>query len=587
MNEVWNLDVIYRGFDDPAFAADMEKLEKLVKDYAAFAGKLDEQAPLDGLKKGIALEEALTVLTAKLGEYASLRQSVNTRDAEAGSRLGQVMQRISGAAGAQAAWREWVSKIPDLMVLVAGDETLKDYTFLFERLLRNSTHLLGSLGEQISARLSMSGSSAWSDLQGYLTSTVPVSYNGGTTNLSAIRNLAYDPDPAVRKAAYEAELSCYDRIKDSVAFALNSIKLETISDCQLRGYGSPLDRTLEQSDMKRQTLDAMLGAMEEYMPKFRQYLRAKGKALGHENGLPWYDLFAPVGKSAAQYTAEDAKRILVELFSTFDQELADMVARAFDESWIDFYPRDGKIGGAFCAGVACIGQSRILTNFDGTFGSIVTLAHELGHAFHNQCIRTHRPLNRDYSMPVAETASTFNECVVMAAAIRQAKSHDEELALIESQLQDVTQIICDIYSRYLFESMVLENREQQFMDADTLCGMMLKAQEQSYGDGLDPGFRHPYMWICKSHYYGATFYNFPYAFGGLFARGLYAQYQREGAAFVPKYKKLLRTTTVATAEDVAQVAGIDLTDKEFWRGALQTVAQQIDLVCGLLEGGNQ
>ncbi len=587
MNEVWNLDVIYRGFDDPAFAADMEKLEKLVKDYAAFAGELDRQTPLDGLKKGIALEEALTVLTAKLGEYASLRQSVNTRDAEAGSRLGQVMQRISGAAGAQAQWREWVSKIPDLMVLVAGDETLKDYTFLFERLLRNSTHLLGSLGEQISARLSMSGSNAWSDLQGYLTSTVPVSYNGGTTNLSAIRNLAYDPDPAVRKAAYEAELSCYDRIKDSVAYALNSIKLETISDCQLRGYGSPLDRTLEQSDMKRQTLDAMLGAMEEYMPKFRQYLRAKGKALGHENGLPWYDLFAPMGKSAAQYTAEDAKRILVELFSTFDQELADMVARAFDESWIDFYPRDGKTGGAFCAGVESIGQSRILTNFDGTFGSIVTLAHELGHAFHNQCIRAHRPLNRDYSMPVAETASTFNECVVMAAAIRQAKSHDEELALIESQLQDVTQIICDIYSRYLFESMVLENREQQFMDADTLCGMMLKAQEQSYGDGLDPGFRHPYMWICKSHYYGATFYNFPYAFGGLFARGLYAQYQREGAAFVPKYKKLLRTTTVATAEDVAQVAGIDLTDKEFWRGALQTVAQQIDLVCGLLEGGNQ
>lgn len=587
MNEVWNLDVIYHGFDDPAFAADMEKLEKLVKDYAAFARELDRQAPLDGLKKGIALEEALTVLTAKLGEYASLRQSVNTRDAEAGSRLGQVMQRISGAAGAQAQWREWVSKIPDLMMLVAGDETLKDYTFLFESLLRNSTHLLGSLGEQISAKLSMSGSSAWSDLQGYLTSTVPVSYNGGTTNLSAIRNLAYDPDPAVRKAAYEAELSCYDRIKDSVAYALNSIKLETISDCQLRGYGSPLDRTLEQSDMKRQTLDAMLGAMEEYMPKFRQYLRAKGKALGHENGLPWYDLFAPMGKSAAQYTAEDAMRILVELFSTFDQELADMVARAFDESWIDFYPRDGKTGGAFCAGVECIGQSRILTNFDGTFGSIVTLAHELGHAFHNQCIRTHRPLNRDYSMPVAETASTFNECVVMAAAIRQAKSHDEELALIESQLQDVTQIICDIYSRYLFESMVLENREQQFMDADTLCGMMLKAQEQSYGDGLAPDFRHPYMWICKSHYYGATFYNFPYAFGGLFARGLYAQYQREGAAFVPKYKKLLRTTTVATAEDVAQVAGIDLTDKEFWRGALQTVAQQIDLVCGLLEGGNQ
>ena len=582
MNEVWNLDVIYRGFDDPAFDADMQALGKMTADYTAFAAELEKQTPLEGLKRGIDLEETITRLASKLGGFAFLRQSVNTRDTQAGSRLGQVMQLTSSAAGAQAQWREWVSKIPDLMALVGGDETLRDYTFLFEKLLKNSAHLLGGTAEQVSAKLSMSGSSAWSDLQAYLTSTVPVDYNGETTNLSAIRNLAYDPDPAVRKAAYEAELACYERIRDSVAFALNSIKLETISDCQLRGYASPLDRTLEQSDMKRETLEAMLGAMEEYMPKFRQYLKAKGRALGHENGLPWYDLFAPMGKAAAQYTAEDAREILVKLFSTFDSELADMVGRAFDESWIDFYPRDGKTGGAFCDGVDCIGQSRILTNFDGTFGSIVTLAHELGHAFHNQCIRSHRPLNKDYSMPVAETASTFNECVVMAAAIRQAKSRDEELALIESQLQDAIQIICDIYSRYLFESMVLENRERQFMDADTLCGLMTKAQALSYGDGLDADFRHPYMWVCKSHYYGATFYNFPYAFGGLFARGLYAQYEHEGAAFVPKYKKLLYTTTVATAEDTAAVAGIDLTDKAFWRSALQTIADQIDLFCELV-----
>jgi len=362
---------------------------------------------------------------------------------------------------------------------------------------------------------------------------------------------------------------------------LNSIKLETISDCHLRSYPSPLDRTLEHSHMKRETLDAMLGAMEEYLPKFRQYLRAKGKALGHENGLPWYDLFAPMGKVSARYTTQDARNLLVELFSGFDTELAQMVQTAFDDAWIDFYPRDGKVGGAFCAGVECIGESRILTNFDGQFGDVVTLAHELGHAFHNQCIKAHRPLNHDYSMPVAETASTFNECVVMAAAIAKTTDREEKLALIESQLQDATQIICDIYSRYLFEAMVFENREQQFMDADALCGLMTKAQELSYGDGLDPEFRHPYMWICKSHYYGPTFYNFPYAFGGLFARGLYAQYEKEGTDFVPKYKKLLYTTPIATAEDTAAVAGIDLTSKDFWRSALQTIADQIDLFCEL------
>jgi oligoendopeptidase F len=335
--------------------------------------------------------------------------------------------------------------------------------------------------------------------------------------------------------------------------------------------------------MEKATLDAMLEAMEEYSPKFWQYLKAKAKALGHENGLPWYDLFAPMGNATTSFTPEQAKEYLVRQFSTFDEQLTEMVCRAFDEEWIDFFPRDGKRGGAFCSGVRKIGESRILTNFDGTFSDVVTLAHELGHAFHNVCIQGHRPLNMGYSMPVAETASTFNECVVMNAAIKTAADKEEKIALIESQLQDATQIICDIFSRFRFESMVFANRERQFMNADTLCGYMLEAQKQSYGDGLDHSCLHPFMWVCKSHYYGPTFYNFPYAFGGLFARGLYAQYEKEGAAFVPKYKKLLNTTPVATAENVAKVADIDLTDKEFWRGALQTIADQIDLLCALLE----
>ena len=583
MNEVWNLDPIYRGFEDPAFSADMEALRKVVAEYNAFAAGLSGMDVLEGLKQGIAWEEKLTLLVSKLANYANLRQSVDTRDSECGSRLGQVWQLYSGAAGAEAAWKEWAARQENLMDLVRGDQVLVEYTFLFENLKQDAAHLLGSRGEEIAAKLGLSGGNAWAELQGYLTSTVPVEYNGGITNLSAIRNMAYEEDPAVRKAAYEAEIACYDRIKDSVAFALNSIKLETISDCQLRGYASPLDRTLEHSFMKRETLEAMLQAMKEYMPKFRQYLKTKGKALGHENGLPWYDLFAPMGASATRYTTQEAKQLLVKLFATFDQELADMVARAFDEAWIDFFPRDGKSGGAFCADVECLGESRILTNFDGQFGDVVTLAHELGHAFHNQCIQGHRPLNKDYSMPVAETASTFNECVVMAAAIENARSREEKLALIESELQNTTQIICDIYSRFLFEASVFENRETQFMDAGALCGLMAKAQEESYGDGLDPDIRHPYMWICKSHYYGPTFYNFPYAFGGLFAKGLYAQYQKEGSSFVPKYKKLLYTTPVATAEDTAKVAGIDLTDVDFWRSALQTVADQIDLFCRLVE----
>jgi len=583
MNGQWNLEVLYKGFDDPQYLGDFEKMEAQLKDFAAFAEGIHRMDPAEALHQSIAKQEALEETIMKLVSYASLRQSANTRDQDAGSQMGRIMASYSTVAAPMAKVKDWTSKLPNLKELVQNDPFLQPYDFLFENILKSSKYLLPDRGEEIMARMQLSGGSAWSDLQSYLTSTVPVSYRGETINLPSVRNLAYDPDPSVRKDAYEAEIACYERVRDAVAFALNSIKLETISDCKLRGYASPLDRTLENSLMKKETLEAMLSAMDDYLPKFWQYLKAKAKALGHENGLPWYDLFAPMGKSSTKFTAEDAREYLVNLYAGFDKELSDMVAEAFDNEWIDFYPREGKVGGAFCAGVDAISQSRILTNFDGSFSDVVTLAHELGHAFHNQCIRSHRPLNKDYSMPVAETASTFNECVVMASAIEKAADKDEKIALIESQLQDATQIICDIYSRYRFEAMVFENREEQFMHADTLCKFMLDAQKQSYGDGLDPDCQHPYMWVCKSHYYGPTFYNFPYAFGGLFARGLYAQYEKEGESFIPKYKKLLYTTPIATAEDTAKVAGIDLTDKAFWAAALQTIADQIDLLCQLLE----
>ncbi len=582
MNGQWNLEVLYKGFDDPQYLADFEKMEAQLKDFVAFADGIEGLEPAEALHDSIAKQEAMEETIMKLVSYASLRQSANTRDEEAGSQMGRIMASYSAVAAPMAKVKDWTSRLPNLKELVESDPFLQPYSFLFENILKSSKYLLPDRGEEIMARMQLSGGSAWSDLQSYLTSTVPVSYRGETINLPSVRNLAYDPDPAVRKDAYEAEIACYARVRDAVAFALNSIKLETISDCKLRGYASPLDRTLENSLMKRETLEAMLSAMDDFLPKFWQYLKAKAKALGHENGLPWYDLFAPMGKSSTKFTAEDARDYLVNLYAGFDKELSDMVAEAFDNEWIDFYPREGKVGGAFCAGVDSISQSRILTNFDGSFSDVVTLAHELGHAFHNQCIRSHRPLNKDYSMPVAETASTFNECVVMASAIEKAADKDEKIALIESQLQDATQIICDIYSRYRFEAMVFENREEQFMHADTLCKFMLEAQKQSYGDGLDENCQHPYMWVCKSHYYGPTFYNFPYAFGGLFARGLYAQYEKEGESFIPKYKKLLYTTPIATAEDTAKVADIDLTDKAFWAAALQTIADQIDLFCALV-----
>ena len=583
MNNVWNLDTIYRGFDDPAFEADFALAKEKIAHFTALTGALSGRAPLEVLKEGILLQEEITMLSQKLGMYASLQQYADSRNTAAQSQLGRLMGVFSTVAAPEAAFQEWAASLPDLMDLVESDELLQQYRFLFSKMKDASRYLLGSRGEEIMAKMTLSGGSAWADLHTALTSTVPVHYRGTVINLPAARNLAFDPDPLVRKEGFEAELACYESIKEPVAFALNSIKLETLSDCQLRGYASPLERTLKEADVSRKTLDAMLSAMDDYLPHFWRYLKTKAKALGYEGGLPWYEMAAPMGSSSTRFTAEDARNYLVEQFASFDQELSDLVARAFDEEWIDFFPRDGKSGGAFCEAVQCREESRILTNFGGTFSDVITLAHELGHAFHNLCIFPHRALNRDYSMPVAETASIFNECIINSCALRNAADDQERLAILESSLHDTTQIICDIYSRFRFESAVFQHREEQFMNADALCALMTEAQKQSYGDGLDHNCLHPYMWVNKPHYYGPTFYNFPYAFGGLFARGLYAQYLEEGQAFVPKYKKLLFTTPVATAEDTAKVAGIDLTDKKFWCAALQTLANEIDQFCALVE----
>ena len=577
MNKEWSLDVLYKGYDDPKFAEDEKELDLLIQEMTSFVSDLSGD-PADNLCKAIRLKKDIFLKVESLFSYAQLRMSVNTSDVESAAAAGRLSQKFSAMASPESVLKKYVGQIEDLQTVIDSRELLKEHEFYLKNMKEAAGYTLSPEVEQVISLYEISGSSAWSDLQGFLTSTVPVEYEGGTTTLSDIRNKAYDPDPDVRRSAYKAELKAYDRIKDGIAFSLNSIKMEVINRCKLRGYESPLDETLKIAHMKRETLDALIGAMQEYLPKFWDYMKAKAKLLGHDNGLPFYDLFAPLEGNSTAFTTEDAKNYLVDLFSTFDAEETEMIARAFDESWIDFFPHEGKVGGAFCAPLTAAKESRILTNFGGTLGDVVTLAHELGHAFHNHCLKDNSVLNLDVSMPVAETASTFNEVVCMNAAIAAEKDPVAKRALIEGQLMNANQIICDIYSRYLFETSVFDNREDGFMFSDKLCELMLDAQRKAYGYGLDPEYLHPYMWACKSHYYsgGLSFYNFPYAFGGLFARGLYAKYLHDGESFVPLYKKLLKATGTTTVEGAAEVAGIDLTDISFWRSSLQILADEID-----------
>ena len=582
MNTEWSLKEIYNGFDDPKYEADFKKLEaamKKEKELVAQEGTKDLKSLVEEL---IVANEEVAELVFNLDTYISLTQSVDTENGEAMAQQGRLMKLWSEGSATQAAAQKIYAKIPDVDAMAKESDLIREYTFMLKEAKKEAEHLLSDEVEEMIAAMDITGGSAWGKLFSYLTSTVKVDYQGKEITLSEARNLAYSPDAKVRKEAYEAEIASYEKIQDSIAFSLNNIKNQFTMICKKRGYASPIDMTLEQSRMSRKTLDAMMTAIEEYLPVFRKYMRKKAEMLGYKNGLPWYELFAPMGKSDTTYSLEEAKEYLVNNFGKFSPDMADMMKEAFENEWIDFYPKKGKEGGAFCAGVSSIKQSRILTNYDGYFGSIRTLAHELGHAFHNVQIQDHRMLNQDYPMPVAETASTFNETHLVKAALKEATG-EEKLNLLENSLMEHTQVIVDIYSRYLFETSVFEQCQDKFLMAEDCKNLMIEAQKKAYGDGLDSNYLHPYMWACKSHYYssGLSFYNFPYAFGELFALGLYSKFEKEGADFVPKYKAMLHATPVCTVEQAAAMEGIDLTTPDFWRQSLAQIEELVEEFCKL------
>lgn len=578
MYNEWSLDILYKGLEDENYKKDKERLKDLIDDIKNFAiGLLEGDDEEVLLLAAIDYMEGLELLGSKLGSYLRLRESVNTSDSQVVNELNMLEKQLSQVSKPFAVIKKWIAKIESIDKYEFKHPKLKEYSFMINEIKDDAKHLLSDDVEDVIARFNISAGSAWSNMQSYLTSVLEVEYRKEIITLPEVRNLAYSPDKSVRRDAYEAELKAYEKIKDPISYSLNNIKTQVNTICDLRGYESPLDQTLDQSYMKRETLEAMLEAMREYMPIFHKYLRHKAKLLGHENGLPWYDLFAPMGESETKFTVEESRDYLVNHFRRFSDELADMTNQAYEEKWIDFFPRKGKVGGAFCSNLPFVKQSRILANFSGSLNDVVTLAHELGHAYHGVNIENHLPLNTDYSMPVAETASTFNELLIMEAAIKEA-SAKEKMALIESQLQDLTQIICDIYSRYLFETEVFEKSKNAFLFPDELNEIMLKAQKIAYGDGLDHEYLNPYMWVVKGHYYSESlsFYNFPYAFGGLFARGLYEKYKEEGKEFVAKYKALLNATTISRVEECAKEADINLEDPNFWRASLKAIEGLVD-----------
>ena len=482
-------------------------------------------------------------------------------------------------------FKGWLAKLADQIdTIIAQDEVLQEHSFYLKETIELSKYIMSAKEEELAGELSLSGSQAWNKLQNDITSQLkwPLEGEDGEvkdTPLTAIINLRSHENETMRRRGYEAENAAWKTVEVPLAAALNGVKGSQEVLFRKRGREDAVHNSLDQARIDRETLEAMLDSMKRSFPMFRKYFKAKAKKLGKET-LPWWDLFAPLGKVSRTFTYAEAQKFVLENFAKFSEDLADFADTAFTKNWIDVGPREGKGAGAFCMGLPAQKESRILLNFEENLDWVFTIAHELGHGYHNYCLyeRDRTIINQDTPMTLAETASIMCETIITDAAIKVAADKDEELAILETSLIGDSGVVVDIYSRYLFETEVFNRRAKAELSADEFNEVMEWAQAETYGDGLDENFRQKYMWTWKPHYYfpGLAFYNYPYAFGQLFGTGLFAIYQERGEDFVAEYKDLLSSTGLGTAAELAARFEIDLRSTDFWDGSIKVIADKIE-----------
>jgi oligoendopeptidase F len=595
----WDLSPYFTGLDDRAL---LGALEEVGSDVGRLRALCDERDVRGGPPRDVAPDDGETlelVLTAVnellersrlVGAYLYAHTSTDARDAEA-ARLSVQLQASSAALGPLLKRVEgWIARL-GAEALTATSPVARDHAFFLERSERLAGHQMSEAEEDLAAELALTGGRSWNRLHGEMTATLAATVDlpgEGPTEMpvTEARGLAAHPEAAVRRAAYEGEVAAWRTVEMPLALALASHRGEMITLGRRRGWTDPLEVSLATNNVDRATLDALTAAVRASLPTFARFHRSKAVTLGRltggrgDRGLPWWDILAPLG-TPRRFTWDEAVGAVEHAFGTYSPGLVALLHRAVGEGWIDAEPRPGKVGGAFCMPVRDE-ESRVLLSYDGSFNSVQTLAHELGHAYHNTQLGQRPWLLRSTPMALAETASIFCETVMVEAGLDAAGDDtDARLAILDGDLVGSAQVVVDIHSRFLFEEALSAERAGGAVGPARMTELMDEAQATAYLDGVDPDHRHPYMWAVKGHYY-TSFYNWPYTFGLLFGLGLYAEFRRDPERFRGGYDDLLGATGLGDAAPLAARFGIDIRDEAFWASSLSVIADRIDAAVALM-----
>lgn len=590
LHQTWDLDVFFEGgSESPVFK---QFLEELQSDTEGLADELNRPAPqteeeaeaLQGLLDKL---QDLQKRLRQAGAFITCLSSQNLADRHAITLGGKLSGIQAGYQSAMTRFDVLLADIPaDVFDRLMQREPWKAIAFNLDERRKQVRGKLPPEQETLINDLAIDGYHGWSSLYDTTVKQILIPYekDGKTAMLSAgqFANKLKEPNRELRGNLFRQWEETWAAQEDFCADALNHLAGFRLQLYKHRKWDSVLREPLELNRMSDRTLQAMWGAIERSKPVFLEYLSRIAELMGVDK-LAWHDLNAPLEGKDMEVSYDEAAVFIERHFRRFSPKLADFTVRAFEERWVEAEDRAAKRPGGFCTSFPVSRQSRIFMTYSGA-GNLSTLAHELGHAFHQHVMDELPPISQRYAMNVAETASTFAEMVVCDAALKEAETRDRKLFMLKDKIQRAVTFFMDIHSRFLFETRFYEERKSGLLTPERLNELMAEAQKEAYCEALSE--YHPHFWASKLHFYktGVPFYNFPYTFGFLFSAGIYAIALREGAAFEERYIALLQDTGRMTVEQLAEKhLGADLTQPAFWEHAIALSVEDVREFLALTE----
>ena len=587
----WDLDSIYAGGSQSAqFQAELEGLEqKLVEMDQLLQSSGHGQSKQTVIVSLTELVQHILLALRQSDSFVGCLLAQNVSDGKALALNDRVKTLSAKFNGLLTSYDELLASLSnsEWQSLLELD-SLKDISFQLEERRLLMKEKLSPAQEALVEDLAIDGYHGWGDFYNTIVGRAKfkaVSADGSVALLSAgqMQNRLSEPDRTVREAAFAEWEKVWSEQAELCAEVINRISGFRLKLYHKRNWQSALKEPLQMCRMSEKTLHAMWDAVVEGKKLLLPYLERKASLLGVEK-LDWHDVEAPLGKAARFVPYEEAAGFIVGQFKGFSSDLAEFANMAINKRWIEAEDRSGKRPGGFCTSLPKSGETRIFMTYSGSASNISTLAHELGHAYHQHVMNDLPPLAQEYAMNVAETASTFAELIVSDGAYKAAIDKEEKLGLLEDKIQRAVAFYMNIHARFLFETRFYERRTQGIVSAEEINELMEEAQREAYCKML--GELHPHFWASKLHFYltDVPFYNFPYTFGYLFSAGIYAIAQKEGEAFASQYVALLRDTGSLTVEDLAKKhLQVDLEQKQFWRSAVELVEQDVQEFLALTE----